>query len=170
MSMKVCFIYVLLWKCIVLSVKLQIWPNRRLNQFLLKGEQFLLQYCDPSHYKIVFHEWWLVIKDWQICLLVTISLPRTVYAPRESLYLDIGPDHFCFCTPPPIFPFGRNPHSEGLWEGSSTGTLVQATESREGACESQKDPIVLAIDVIFWCFLLFWGEFSIIFNFRKICM
>lgn len=101
MSMKVCFIYVLLWKCIVLSVKLQIWPNRRLNQFLLKGEQFLLQYCDPSHYKIVFHEWWLVTKDWQICLLVTISLPRTVYAPRESLYLDIGPDHFCFCTPPP---------------------------------------------------------------------
>ena len=35
--------------------------------------------------------------------------------------------------------------TQGLWEGGSAGTLVRGPGSQEGACESLKGPIVLAI-------------------------
>jgi hypothetical protein len=48
-----------------------------------------------------------------------------------------------------------------------TGTLIWGPESQEGACESLKGPIALAIDVLF-LFFYFLGVFSTIFSlFRK---
>jgi hypothetical protein len=41
---------------------------------------------------------------------------------------------------------------QGIWEGGSAGTSVRGPESQEGACESLKDPIALAIDVLFLFF------------------
>ena len=49
--------------------------------------------------------------------------------------------HFCI-----IHVFSRQ---QGLWEGGSTGTSVRGQESQEGASESMKGPIALAIDVLF---------------------
>jgi hypothetical protein len=41
---------------------------------------------------------------------------------------------------------------QGISEGGSAGTSVRGPESQEGACESLKDPIALAIDVSFLFF------------------
>jgi hypothetical protein len=53
-------------------------------------------------------------------------------------------------------------YTQALWEGGSVGTSIRGPESQEGACESLKGPIALAIDVLF---RFFHHVFSGIFNY-----
>jgi hypothetical protein len=58
----------------------------------------------------------------------------------------------------------------GSIKGGLAGTSVWVTESQEGAPESLKGPIALAMDILFR-FFIFLGVFSNIFSFcRKIIM
>ena len=53
----------------------------------------------------------------------------------------------------------KSTFKQGLCEGVSAGTLVRGQGSQEGACDSLKDPVALAIDVLFW-FVFSLGVFS----------
>ena len=46
-------------------------------------------------------------------------------------------------------------------EGGSAVASVRGLESQEGACESLKGPVALAIDILFWFVFTFWGYFQL---------
>jgi hypothetical protein len=50
---------------------------------------------------------------------------------------------------------------QDLWEGGSAGTSVRGPESQERARESLKGPFVLAIDILFLFFHIFWVFYTI---------
>ena len=57
-------------------------------------------------------------------------------------------------------------HYQALLEEGSAGTSIWDPESQEGACESLKGPVALAIDVLFRFFYISFWIFSTIFSIK----
>ena len=57
-------------------------------------------------------------------------------------------------------------HYQALLEEGSAGTSIRGPESQEGACESLKGPVALAIDVLFRFFYISFWIFPTILNIK----